>query len=103
MDWKTVEEQIVNENQHKWDRKAVVSNLRIREDGKLQDSNGSGAESYLLSDLATMQMCQRLEIPVPYYRRLSPQMKSLVGNYDLDRMSDRSYLLRGKGEWIRAF
>ena len=103
MDWKTVEEQIISENQHKWDREATAPQLRIAESGKLQVSNGNGAESYPLSDLATTQMCQRLEIPVPYYRRVPPQMKAVVANYDLDRRSDRSYLLRGKGEWIRAF
>ncbi len=30
-------------------------------------------------------------------------MQSLVANYDMERLSDRSYLLRGRGDWIRAF
>ena len=30
-------------------------------------------------------------------------MKATVANYDINRMNGHSYLLRGKGEWIRAF
>jgi len=30
-------------------------------------------------------------------------MKATVANYDINRMNGHSYLLRGKGDWIRAF
>lgn len=40
---------------------------------------------------------------MPYYRRLPREMKAIVANYDIGRLKDKSYLLRGKGEWIRAF
>jgi hypothetical protein len=38
-----------------------------------------------------------------YYRRLPDEMKATVANYDINRMNGHSYLLRGKGDWIRAF
>ena len=38
-----------------------------------------------------------------YYRRLPAEMKATVANHDINRMNGHSYLLRGKGEWIRAF
>jgi hypothetical protein len=53
--------------------------------------------------VAASQMCQKFEIPVKYYRRLPDVMKATVGNYDIGRLNGNSYLLRGKGEWIRAF
>jgi hypothetical protein len=48
-------------------------------------------------------MCQKLEIPVKYYRRLADEMKATVANYDINRLNGHSYLLRVKGDWIRAF
>jgi hypothetical protein len=48
-------------------------------------------------------MCQRLGIPVPYYRRLPDQLRAMVANYDFDRLGDSGFLLRGKNEWVRAF
>src|SRR5207249_4327337 len=63
----------------------------------------SANKTYSLSEVATSQMCQRLEIPVKYYRRLPNEMKATVANFDIGRLNGHSYLLRGKGEWIRAF
>ena len=45
----------------------------------------------------------KLEIPVKYYRRLPDEMKATVANFDIGRLNGNSYLLRGKGEWVRAF
>lgn len=103
MDWNTVEKQISSDDLNKWDWKAAGADLSVSETGRLQVQNGNGAESHDLSDHATAQLCQRLEIPVPYYRRLPGEMKAAVANYDLRRFDSRSYLLRGKGEWIKAF
>jgi hypothetical protein len=104
MDWKTVSEKIVNDDQNKWDRKVSGRELRISGSGVLDLSNGDGAgKTYSLSEVAISQMCQKLEIPVKYYRRLPDEMKATVANYDINRMNGHSYLLRGKGEWIRAF
>jgi hypothetical protein len=104
MDWKTVSDKIVQDDQNKWDRKVAGRELRISSSGVLELSNGgSDGATYSLSEVATSQMCQKLEIPVKYYRRLPDEMKATVANYDINRMNGHSYLLRGKGEWIRAF
>jgi len=104
MDWNTVEAKIVQDDQNKWDQKSSGKELCVATSGRLQLSDGNGGgNAYALSDLATTQICQKLEIPVPYYRRLSDEMKACVANYDLGRLKDKSYLLRGKGDWIRSF
>jgi hypothetical protein len=104
MDWNTIEKQISADDQNKWDRQAAGEKLRIVESGALAVANGHGEPvHYALSDHAISQFCQRLEIPVPYYRRLPGAMKATVANYDIGRLKEKSYLLRGKGDWIRAF
>jgi hypothetical protein len=104
MDWQTIEQQIIQEDQKKWDKKATGQLLRVLETGMLEITNGQSEKgSYSLSDLATSQMCQKLGIPVDYYRRLPGEMKALVGNFDFHRLKEETFLLRGKGEWIRAF
>src|SRR5215472_2356431 len=104
MDWKSVAEKIIQDNQNKWERKVSGHELRISRSGTLELSNGDSAgRTYSLSEVATSQMCQKLEIPVKYYRRLPDEMKATVANYDINRLNGHSYLLRGKGDWIRAF
>src|SRR5262249_15224835 len=76
----------------------------VSESGALELSNGNGGGAgYSLSEVATSQMCQKLEIPVKYYRRLPDEMKATVANFDIGRLNENSYFLRGKGDWIRAF
>ena len=104
MDWKIIEQRIVEDDQGKWDSKITGASLRISEDGRLRiPSDGPTINPYRLSELATTQMCQRLGIPVEYYKRLSTEMQAVVGNYDLARLNGKVYLLRGKGDWVRAF
>jgi hypothetical protein len=104
MDWKSVEEKIGQDDQNKWDRKVSGKELRVSENGMLQVLNGHAEiPGFSLSDTATTQLCQKLEIPVKYYRRLPDELKATVANYDIGRMNGHSYLLRGKGDWIRAF
>ena len=103
MDWKSVAEKIAKDDQNKWDRKVSGQELRVSISGALELSNGNGTGStYSFSEIATSQMCQKLEIPVKYYRRLPDEMKATVANFDIGRLNG-SYFLRGKGEWIRAF
>src|SRR5438309_11640355 len=103
MDWKSVSEKIVQDDQNKWDRKVSGQELRISSSGDLTLSNGDSAgKTHSLSEVATSQMCQKLEIPVKYFRRLTDEMKATVANYDLKRQNRKSFLLRGKGDWIRA-
>jgi hypothetical protein len=104
MDWKSVEEKIGQDDQNKWDRKVSGKELRVSENGMLQVLNGHAEiPGFSLSDTATTQLCQKLEIPVKYYRRLPDELKATVANYDIGRMNGHSYLLRSKGDWIRAF
>jgi hypothetical protein len=104
MDWKTVAEKIVQDDQNKWDRKVSGKELRVTESGALQLVNGHAETSaFSLSDTATAQLCQKLEIPVKYFRRLPDGMRATVANYDLDRQNGKSFLLRGRSDWIRAF
>jgi len=61
--------------------KSPRSQLHITRAGVLELTDGPGlTDCYSLSDLATSQMCQKLGIPVGYYRRLSGEMKALVSN-----------------------
>src|SRR5215471_617909 len=104
MDWKSVAEKIAKDDQNKWDRKVSGQELRVSISGALELSNGNGTGStYSFSEIATSQMCQKLEIPVKYYRRLPDEMKATVANFDIGRLKGNSYFLRGKGDWIRAF
>jgi hypothetical protein len=71
MDWKTVSETISRDDHDKWDRKVPVKDLALSESGALKFLNEhSDSQDLALSDTATLQLCQRLEIPVRYYRRL---------------------------------
>jgi hypothetical protein len=104
MEWNEVAANISNDDRGKWDRKLPAAQLRIGPKGMLGAMNGSAIpESFTLSDLATSQMCERLGVPVAYYRRLPGGMKATVANFDLDRMRDKSFLLRGKATHVRAF
>ena len=103
MDWKTVENGVWWDDKEKWDRKVPANEVRIDNNGILEVKDSGPTECYSLSDLATGQMCQKLGIPVKYYRRLPGEIKSVVANHDLKRLEDHSYLLRGKAEWIRGF
>src|SRR5215472_12636243 len=97
MDWKSVAEKIVQDDQNKWDQKVSGGELRVLSSGALEFANGNGAcAAYSLSEVATSQMCQKLEIPVKYYRRLPDEMKATVANFDIGRLKGHSYLLRGK-------
>jgi hypothetical protein len=94
MDWKTVSDKIVQDDQNKWDQTWLAEELEV---AKL------GNDVWPFSDLAMSQFCQKLDIPVRYFRRLPDEMKITVANYDLERLKGTSFLVRGKGEWIRAF
>jgi len=104
MDWKSVSDKTVQDDQNKRDRKVAGQELRISSSGVLELSNGDGAgKTYSLSEVATSQLCQKLEVQVKYYRRPPDEMKAMAANYDIGRLNGHSYLLRGKAQWIRAF
>jgi len=102
--WTDVATKINHDDRDKWDRAAPATQLAISEGGQLLAKNGGPTpEAFTLSDLATSQLCERLGVPVPYFRRLPPRMKATVANFDLNRLGDRSFLLRGKAAHVRAF
>ncbi len=102
--WSDVAQKIAEDDGGKWDRKMPAAQLSIGERGKLVARNGGpSSEAFTLSDLATSQLCERLSIPVAYYRRLPADMKATVANFDLKRLTDRNFLLRGKATHVRAF
>jgi hypothetical protein len=104
MDWTQIEERIVEDDRNKWDRKASAAELQIVPEGLLEVGRDQSAPvRFALSELATSQMCQRLGIPVPYYRRLPEELRATVANYDFERLGESAFLLRGKNEWVRAF
>ena len=68
MDWKTVEERILQDDQNKWDRKTTAKEMRVSRNGDVELPNGdSEAARFAVSDLTVGQLCQRLEICVVYY------------------------------------
>src|SRR5437870_12638596 len=94
MDWKTVSEKIVHDDQNKWDQTWLAEELEV---AKL------GNDVWPFSENALSQFCQKLDIPIRYFRRLPDEMKILVANYDLRRLKGTSFFVCGKGDWVRAF
>jgi hypothetical protein len=94
MDWKSVAEKIVQDDQNKWDQTYLAEELEVAE---------VGPGVWPFSDHAMSQFCQKLDIPIRYFRRLPDEMKILVANYDLRRPKGTSFFVRGKGDWVRAF
>lgn len=101
MDWNVIQKQISADDQNKWDFRTTASKFRISELGALALSKGNSENTYYaLSDHAISQFCRRLEIPVSYYRRLPNKMKATVANFDLCRLREKSYLVRGKAACV---
>ena len=89
MDWKTVSDKIVQDDQNKWDQIALAEKLEVAEVGE---------EIYPFSEHAMSQFCAKLDIPIRYFRRLPDEMKIIVANYDLRRLKGTSFLVRRKGQ-----
>lgn len=101
--WDDVAEKIGADDRSKWDKTISAAEIRIVDAGRLAARNvGPPPECFTLSDLATSQLCERLAIPVAYYRRLPAEMKATVANFDLGRLGERPLLLRGKATHLRA-
>ena len=76
MDWKSVAEKIVLDDQNKWEQRWLAEELEVT---KL------GLGVWPFSDHALTQFCQKLDIPVRYFRRLPDEIKMTVANFDLRR------------------
>jgi hypothetical protein len=94
MDWKTVAEKIIQDDQNKWEQTYLAEELEVTK---------VGIGVWPFSDHAMSQFCQKLDIPVRYFRRLPDEMKMTVANFDLRRLKGTSFFVRGKSEWVRAF
>ncbi len=105
MDWDTIETKLARDDQDKWDTKVWGGRLSMRSDGKLAIlKENEVSDSFSLTELATGQLCQKLGIPVRYFHRLPDGMKAFVANYELHGIDhSRHFLLRGRGDRIRAF
>lgn len=103
MEWNEVATRISEDDRGKWDRKIAGADLRVDPRATLVAVNSAAPETLDLSELATTQLCEKLSIPPGYYRRLPPEMKSTVANFDLGRLAEREFLLRGKSTRVRAF
>jgi hypothetical protein len=94
MDWKTVAEKIAQDDQNKWEQTWLAEELEVTK---------VGIGVWPFSEHAMTQFCQKLDIPVRYFKRLPDEMKMTVANFDLQRLKRTSFFVRGKGEWVRAF
>ncbi|MCI0417637.1 MAG: hypothetical protein L0312_00190 [Acidobacteria bacterium] len=102
MDWAIIKQQIEEDDCGKWDLKIPAEQLSFLAGGTLRIHQNGYAQDYRLSEYALTQLCQRLSIPAGYFKRLPAEMQVELANYDLKRVADQSFLLRGKGETIRG-
>ena len=108
--------QITQDDQHKWDLTVPRDRLALAS-GRLilpEEYASEYPESLTLTPWATAQVCQRLGIPSPYFLRCSLPLRDAQFNHwawsqdqepDEDNQkpgSPRPWLLRGKGEDVRA-
>ncbi len=87
----------------KWDCDAEGGELQFQDDGSLSIRSADGRQRLLLSKLAISQVCDQFWIPERYYQRLPGVMKAALANYELSRVSDTRFLIRGQGNRVRAF
>lgn len=96
-----------------WDTYASRDQLAFK-DGQLAFDDKLGVERRLTpTNWATGQLCSRLGIPAPYFRKCPPVLQDVQANYwlrEADRLSEtreaedksKRWMLRAKGETLRA-
>ncbi len=102
MDWETIRQNIQEDDRDKWDLRVEGRQLHFDTNGTLSARQNGNAQAYKLSDFALTQLCQRLAIPARYLKRLPAGMQAGLVNYDLGRLAHTGFLIRAKGEAIRA-
>jgi len=102
MNWETIKQQVSEDDQEKWDLQVSTASLAINASGLLQISSNGNSGKFGLTEHAITQLCQRLAIPARYFKRLPAEMRAQLANYDLGRLDDSTFLVRGKGQAIRA-
>jgi len=79
MTWNEVAASIIDDDRGKWDRKLPAASLSIGQNGQLVTMNGGPApEPYVLLELATRQLCERLGIPAPCQAQPSKNRRRLT-------------------------
>ena len=86
MDWKSVAEKIIQDDQNKWEQTWLAEELEVYE------SRASASGRSQSTHSMTRQFCQKLDIPVRYFKRLPDEMKMTVANFDL-QTSQRDFVL----------
>ena len=67
MDWKTVAEKIIQDDQNKWDRRVSGVELRVSERGALELGNGAEGP-YSLSEVLQTKCARSLRYPLNIIR-----------------------------------
>lgn len=105
--WDDVRQQVELDDRNKWDMAVNANELKMDEGGAfvLPGQDGPVPVRTKPNDYALGQLCGRLEIPARYLRRLPSELQSQLINHDLAKVEngDRRFMLRCKGEMIRAF
>lgn len=88
----------------KWDIMVPRDDLQLC-NGQLMFAHETGKGQLSPSAWATGQLCTRLGIPAPYFRRCPPELQDLQGNHWLrhgEHKPDEKWLLRAKDANLRA-
>ena len=102
MNWETIRQRIQEDDENKWDLHLKGRDLTFNRDDTIAIRQNGNVQTYRLLDSALTQLCQRLAIPAHYFKRLLPSMQAELANYDLSRLYDTDFFVRGKGIVIRA-
>jgi hypothetical protein len=113
--WDEVCDQLQKDDLGKWDRIIPRDELRFEEgqiDFPRRYALAGSTNQLKLSDWATNQLCQKLGVPVSYFRRCPTSLRDAQVNYWLrhpegeaessDSRGESRWLLRVRGETLRA-
>jgi hypothetical protein len=102
MDCERIKQRIQEDDKDKWDLKVSGGDLTFVPSRTLRLRQNGDFQAYQLSEFALTQLCQRLAIPAGYFKRLPAEMQAELASYDLGRLAEADFLLRGKGMGVRA-
>src|SRR4051794_39540156 len=97
-------ETVRSDDYGKWDITVPRDDLQLC-DGQIMFAQETGEGQLSPSTWAIGQLCTRLGIPAPYFRRCPPELQDLQGNHWLrhgDYKPDEKWLLRAKDTSLRA-
>jgi len=100
---KTLTKSLEKQAKEKWDKKVETGNLSLTPNARVMITNGD-RHSYSLTDPAHIQLADKMEIPVKYYRKMleeSPKLLAKNVNHWLEK-EEKEYFIRGLGRNVRA-